>query len=113
MRSSYIAAAASNSGGWIQPVTFQDAHTPPLMTVHGASGVDVVVVDFSQTSAAADQAFKARGGFVVDCNTGGSHCQGDGLAGDIWTFFEAHPFGITAEPWSALPNGFSSECTIY
>lgn len=112
-RSSYIAAAASNSGGWVVPQQFDSAYTPPLMTVHGAPGVDVVGVDFSNTSATADQAFKARGGFAIDCNTGGNHCGGGGLAPDIWQFFEAHPYGVDPEPWAGgLPAGFSSQCTI-
>jgi len=32
------------------PVAFQNNNTPALMTVHGASGTDVVIVDFSSTS---------------------------------------------------------------
>jgi predicted esterase len=113
LRSSYIAAASPNSGGFTIGAAFQNAHTPPLMTVHGAPGSDVVIVDFSQTSATADKAFKARGGFVIDCNTGGGHCGGAGLAGDAWTFFQAHPFGVAPEPWSAgLPAGFSSQCKV-
>jgi predicted esterase len=112
MRSSYVAAAAPNSGGEVIPVAFENMHTPPLMTVHGAMGSDVVVVDFSQTSATADTAFKQRGGFVIDCNTGGGHCGGSGLAGNAWTFFQAHPFGVNPEPWTALPAGFSSMCKI-
>jgi len=111
-RSSYIAAVAPNSGGWTVPVAWENNHTPALMTVHGAPGSDVVVVDFSQTSATADTAYKGRGAFVIDCNTGGGHCGGGGLAPDVWTFFQAHTFGVTPEPWSALPAGFSSQCTI-
>jgi predicted esterase len=111
-RSSYIAAAGTNSGGWVLPVTWQNDHTPALMTVHGAMGTDVVIVDFATTSQTADDAFKARGGFVIDCNTGGGHCGGGGLAGDIWKFFQAHTFGVSPEPWSALPAGFSSFCKI-
>jgi hypothetical protein len=112
-RSSYIAAAAPNSGGWTVPVPWQNMHTPALMTVHGAMGSDVVVVDFSQTSATADMGFKSHGGFVIDCNTGGGHCGGGGLAGDVWKFFSAHPFGASPEPWAmGLPAGFSSQCKI-
>jgi predicted esterase len=114
MRSTYIAAAAPNSGGWVVPVTFQNDYTPPLMTIHGAPGQDVVVVDFSTTSATADQAFSARGGFVINCNHGGGHCGGGSLAPDIWEFFTAHPYGVDPEPWaSGLPAGFSSVCEIY
>ena len=112
-RSQYIAAAAPNSGGLTFPSAFSSMHTPALMTIHGAPGSDVVGVDFSQTSATADMAWKARGGLAIDCNTGGGHCGGGGLAGDAWKFFQAHPFGLDPEPWKAmLPAGFSSQCKL-
>jgi hypothetical protein len=82
------------------------------MTVHGAMGSDVVIVDFSQTSATADMLFKSKGGFVIDCNTGGGHCGGAGLAGAAWTFLQAHTYGLSPEPWTALPSGFSTQCKI-
>jgi poly(3-hydroxybutyrate) depolymerase len=112
-RSSYLAAAAPNSGGSSGFLTWQNMHTPALMTIHGAPGVDVVGIDFSQSSATADMAFKARGGFVINCNHGGGHCGGGGLAGDVWKFFKAHPFGVTPEPWTMLPAGFSTQCKIF
>jgi predicted esterase len=105
LRSSYVAAAAPNSGGWVVPLTFDSAHTPALMTVHGTAGVDVVAIDFASTSATADDGFKQHGGFVIDCDTGGGHCGGTGLAGDAWTFFQAHTFG--ADAWmGTMPPGF-------
>jgi hypothetical protein len=111
LRSNYVAAVETNSGGWVMPVTFENSYTPPLMTVHGAMGSDVAIVDFSQTSQTADFAFKTRGGFVIDCNTGGGHCSGAVLAGDAWQFFQAHPYAIAPEPWAkGLPAGFSSQC---
>jgi hypothetical protein len=113
-RSSYMAAAASNSGGWTVPLQFENSHTPSLMTVHGAPGVDVVGIDFSDSSKTADTAFKAKGAFVINCNHGGGHCGGGGLAPEIWQFFKAHPFGVSPEPWaSGLPAGFSSQCMIF
>jgi predicted esterase len=112
-RSNYVAASAPNSGGWAIPQTWQNMHTPSLMTIHGAPGTDVVIIDFSQSSATADMAFKQRGGFVINCNHGGAHCGGAGLAGDIWKFFKAHPFGVSPEPWTALPAGFSDKCKIF
>jgi predicted esterase len=113
-RSGYVAAVAPNSGGMIsQDLPWQNDHTPALMTVHGAAGSDVVIVDFSQTSTTADTVYKQRGAsIVIDCNTGGGHCGGSGLAGDAWTFLKAHPFGVSPEPWSSLPAGFSSLCKI-
>src|SRR5262249_12408784 len=62
-RSSYLAAAAPNSGGWVLPVGFPTKYTPALMTIHGAPGLDVVIIDFSDSSRTADQGFKAAGGF--------------------------------------------------
>jgi poly(3-hydroxybutyrate) depolymerase len=113
-RSAYMAAGASNSGGSSFPSGFQNAHIPSLMTIHGAAGVDVVGIDFSQASATADMAFKAKGAFLVNCDTGGIHCGGGGLSGEIWQFFKAHPFGVNPEPWKGgLPAGFSSQCKIY
>jgi poly(3-hydroxybutyrate) depolymerase len=115
MRSNYMAAVAPNSGGWTTPaVRWQNDWTPALMTMHGAPGVDVVIIDFSQSSATADKAFKARGGFVINCNHGGIHCGAGGLSGEVWDFFKAHPYGTKPSPWaSALPAGFSSQCKIY
>jgi acetyl esterase/lipase len=116
LRSEYIAAAAPNSGGMTFPQQFESDYTPALMTVHGEPGRDVVVVDFSNTSATADRSFSGRGGFVIDCNHGGGHCGGAGLAGEIWEFFEAHPYGVepAPSPWaSGLPSGFSSACRIF
>jgi predicted esterase len=113
LRSTYVAAAAPNSGGYVLQPPFENEYTPALMTVHGKKGVDVVIVDFSDTSAAADDYFKGHGGFVVNCDTGGNHCGGSILAGDAWKFLEAHPYGASPEPWaSALPAGFSDLCTI-
>jgi hypothetical protein len=84
------------------------------MTVHGAAGKDVVGIDFSTSSATADKAFKGRGGFVVNCDHGGGHCGGSVVAGDVWKFFQAHPFGVDPEPWAtALPAGTSAFCKIY
>jgi predicted esterase len=114
MRSNYMAAVAPNSGGLSVPVQFQNNWTPALMTIHGAAGVDVVGIDFSQSSATADMLYKQRMGFVINCDTGGGHCGGGGLSGDIWEFFKTHPYGTTPSPWKdALPAGFAPQCKIY
>jgi hypothetical protein len=110
-RSSYMAAAAPNSGGFVFPQPFQTDYTPPLMTIHGEN--DMVIVDFRTTSATADMTFADRGGFVINCNHGGGHCGGGALAPQIWEFFKAHPYGVEPEPWNALPSSFPSYCEIY
>ena len=84
------------------------------MTMHGAPGVDVVVVDFSDTSKTADTAFKARGGFVINCNHGGVTAAAAASTRSVWQFFKAHPYGTKPSPWaSALPTGFNSACEIF
>jgi poly(3-hydroxybutyrate) depolymerase len=112
LRSSYIAAVAPNSGGFVVTPPFDSMHTPALMTVHEPPGTNAGILDFAQTCATADKAFKARGGFVIDCNTGAGTCGGGPLAGDVWKFFQAHPFAVTPEPWTGLPLGFSTKCMI-
>lgn len=112
-RSSYVAAVGSNSGGWVSTQPFDSGFTPALMPVHGRSGADVLGVDFAQTSAAAAAAFKTRGGFVVDCDTGGGHCGGESLAGDVWRFFQDHPYGVAPKPHAGgLPAPFSDRCRV-
>jgi poly(3-hydroxybutyrate) depolymerase len=114
-RSEYIAATATDSGGWLGPVVFQSEHTPALMTIHGAPGDDVVVVDFSVTSATADKGYTEHGGFAVNCNHGGGHCGAwkVGMDQDMWDFLKAHPYGANPEPWAAgLPSNIHASCEV-
>jgi dienelactone hydrolase len=113
MRSAYVAAVAPNSGGTVQSPSFENDHTPPLMTVHGAPSNASPIIDPTQEYKAADALFESKRGFVIDCDTGAGFCSGKSLAGDVWEFFQAHPFGVDPEPWaSGLPAGFSSQCKI-
>jgi poly(3-hydroxybutyrate) depolymerase len=118
-RSSYLACGMPNSGGVVFPYTMQDAHVPSLITTHGAAGTDVVIVDFSMTSATEDMDIKSKaassmppGGYVVDCNHGGTHCGAP--ANDIaaqWQFCKDHPFGVSPDPYGGvLPSSFPSYC---
>jgi predicted esterase len=118
LRSSYVAAAAPNSGGltFAGAVSFEDDYTPALMTMHGGSSDNVLGLDFAMSSRTADTAFKNHGGFVINCDHGGRHCGARALAGNIWDFFKAHPYGVepAPSPWtSGLPSGFSSDCAIF
>ncbi|MBN1653340.1 MAG: hypothetical protein JXA30_06140 [Deltaproteobacteria bacterium] len=117
-RSGYLAAAVPSSGGitpFCQPLTLQDPnHVPAIMTMHGARGVDVVIVEFIDTSLGLDQVQVANGGFAIDCDHGGGH---EGPPADLraaaWEFLKAHPFGTKPSPYAAgLPASFPSYCTI-
>lgn len=115
LRSSYMAAVAPNSGGVVSPQPWQDDHAPAVMTMHGAAGSDVVIVDFSNTSRTYDMSAKSHGSFVINCDHGGGHC---GLSNELknayWQFFKDHPFGIEKSPWeTALPAGVPDYCKVF
>ena len=112
-RSSYLAAAMPNSGGVIFPFPMEDpGHVPSLITTHGAAGVDVVVIDFSDTSATMDNDIAGMGGFVVNCDHGGRHCGSPSAVKEAqWQFLKDHPFGVSPDPYAAgLPASFPSSC---
>jgi poly(3-hydroxybutyrate) depolymerase len=117
-RSAYIAAANPNSGGvapWPGSNVLKDpTHAPAALTMHGAMGVDVVVIDFGQSSMDMDNALVAAGGFAVDCDHGGGHVSAPtDLKEAGWTFMKAHPFGTKPSPYaSGLPATFPGYCKI-
>jgi poly(3-hydroxybutyrate) depolymerase len=121
-RSGYIAAVAPLSGGLVQnggvyaaPVDSpQDpSNVPSAIVTHGAEGVDVFILDFSVTSAAYEADIATKGGFSVDCNTGGGHVSGPPVVCPaLWQFFQDHPFKAKDDYSSGLPSSFPSYCGI-
>jgi hypothetical protein len=114
-RSSYLAAAMPNSGGNVVRVAAEDAsHVPPVMATHGAPGRDVVVVDFSETTARQAKDLTSKEGFMVVCNHGGGHCGAPvEVQNAQWKFLKAHPFGVDPLPYAGgLPADFPSSCKI-
>jgi predicted esterase len=114
MRSSYLAAAAPNSGGVVRSQPWQDMHSPAIFTMHGGPS-DMVIVTFSDTSRTLDMAAKTHGSFVVNCNHGGGHCQAPAaLQTAAWQFMKDHPWGFTTSPWqSAIPAGVPDYCMVF
>jgi predicted esterase len=114
-RSSYLAAAMPNSGGTTFRYALEDPkHIPTVIATHGAAGRDVVVIDFSTTTATMARDISAKGGFMVVCDHGGGHCGSPAAVKSAqWDFLMAHPFGVTPEPYAdGLPAGFPSVCKI-
>jgi predicted esterase len=117
-RSSYVAAANPNSGGiapWPGNNAIKDpAHVPAALTMHGAMGVDAVVIEFATASLDLDKAIVAAGGFAVDCDHGGGHVAAPvALKEAGWTFMKAHSFGTKPSPYvGGLPAGFPAYCKI-
>jgi predicted esterase len=115
-RSSYVAAAALNSGGLTQPFELQDPWRPPppVITAHGPQDLDVIIIDFALASLALDRDVVARGGFAVDCPHTDGHCRATPEIKDAqWQFLKDHPWGIETEPYAdGLPKSFPASCTI-
>jgi hypothetical protein len=111
LRSSYIAAAAPNSGGVTRPQMWQDEHAPAIFTMHGGPD-DWVIVAFADTSRALDMNAKSHGSFVVNCDHGGGHCRAPAdLQSAAWEFLKDHPWGTTQSPWTdGIPSGVPSYC---
>jgi hypothetical protein len=113
-RSSYLAAAMPNSGGIIGSPKLQDpAHVPAVITTHGGP-TDFVLISFAQSSAKLTADIAEKGGFVVNCDHGGDHCQSPpDVISAQWQFLKAHPFGVEPEPYAAgLPASFPDTCQI-
>jgi predicted esterase len=121
-RSGYIAAVATLSGGlagqngfYAAPVNSpQDpSNVPSALVTHGAQGSDVVIMDFAVASAAYEANIKSKGGFSIDCNTGGGHVSGPPqICPAMWQFFEDHPYGVKDRYPSGLPSVYPSYCRV-
>jgi predicted esterase len=112
-RSGYIAAAALNSGGLVQKFPLQEpGHVPNVLTAHGASATDIVIINFAEASINYANQLAADGGFAVDCDHGGGHCAAPSeLKRAMWQFLTDHPFGVDPEPYATgLPPSFPSYC---
>jgi hypothetical protein len=120
MRSSYVAAAAPESGGLARPRALQDPmRAPAVMVMHGGSS-DVTVstsgfFDFGTTSKILLDALAPSGAFLVNCNHASGHCNASALARkQAWEFMKAHPFGKKPSPYAGgLPVDFPGTCEIY
>ena len=116
-RSTYLAAAITNSGGAIPGTAafmFQGDRAAPVLTMHGAKGSDMVVIDFSETSLGLCRNVVGHGGFAIDCDHGGGHAAAPPeLRASAFEFLKAHPFGVAPEPYAGgLPATFPSFCKI-
>lgn len=112
-RSSYLAAAMPNSGGALFPSPLENpGNVPAVITTHGAMGVDVVGIDFSDTSIRQAMDIASKGGVAVDCDHGGAHCSPPGsITSAQWEFLKAHPFAVNPKPYAmGLPSDFPTAC---
>jgi hypothetical protein len=119
-RSGYVASVLTYSGGddQIDETALQDpAHPPAALVTHGAMGKDTYggVIDFAVASANWEGQIKAAHGFAIDCDDGGTHTDyvlRTMVAPQALQFFLDHPYGVTPEPYTMLPAGWPTYCTI-
>jgi hypothetical protein len=90
------------------------SHVPAAMTMHGAPGVDKVVIEFTDSSLREDIDIAKKGGFAVDCNHGGGHVAAPAdLKAAGWDFLKKHPFGFGVSPYAnGLPTTYPKYCMI-
>ncbi|HKP61044.1 MAG TPA: hypothetical protein VJV78_30145 [Polyangiales bacterium] len=66
----------------------------------------------SQSSRTLDNQFSKAGGFVMNCDHGGTHCGAPSeLQTAGWKFMQDHPFGVSPEPYAGgIPSGYPRYC---
>ena len=115
-RSNYIAAAAAFSGGLLFPTpsALEDpTNVPAVMAVHGAESMDVVVVNFADASAKWEADVASKGGFTMDCNTGGGHDSGSPqVSPGMLQFLLDHPYKVAPQPYPPMPAVFPTYCVV-
>lgn len=122
MRSSYLAAVVTNSGGHILPsgIGFEDpTHIPAVISAHGTYDNDFVILHFTQWARHLDQQIVGAGGLSTDCTTPNGHCMlfppttidPAPVVAAWWQFLKDHPFGTTTDPYAdGLPSSFPAFC---
>ena len=118
-RSGYIASVIAYSGGedGLDQVAMQDpAHPPAAVVAHGAEGSDVYgTFDFYDASIAWEKDLVAARAFTVDCDDGGAHADytlRTSIAPEAFQLLVDHPYGVSPEPYTALPATWPTYCTI-
>ena len=114
LRSSYLAAVVTNSGGLVSMLPFQTTHVPPAMTIHSTSS-SLPLIDVAQTSKLLGEHFTKAGGFAIGCSVASAFClPGPELQNLAWRFMKDHAFGVDPEPYaSGLPAAFSEYCRAF
>jgi hypothetical protein len=114
-RSQYVASVIVYSGGkpfGVPGAIGAGGVVPSMVGAHGAAGADTLGLDFGTMTPALGKEIANAGGFVIDCDDGGSHITVGrlGLGGKARDFFNAHPWGV--KPWTAVPAGWPSPCKV-
>ena len=93
------------------------SYLPAAIAAHGASGSDVLVLDFAKCSENYCTSVTNDGGLAINCNDGGDHIGSMGsrasTMGPIaWQFFAENRYGTPQTYPTGLPGYFPSYCAI-
>jgi len=115
----YLAAAICYSGGaaTIGGKPADTKYLPSVLLAHGGQGKDTFILDFYDASHRWEDAYKAAGGFAIDCDDGSDHIGGfatrAGLMGHGTEFLNAHTYGQKPDAYAGgLPTGWPSYCSL-
>jgi len=112
-RSGYLASEVVYSGAQIGDPPVQDpTNEYPGMLFYGGPN-DMVIVNFSDATAAYNAWMTMNGHFSFICNHDMGHTVPASGVDSAYQFLQDHPFGVSPEPYaSALPAGFPSYCSL-
>jgi len=112
-RSERFAAIAPLSGGAMEPAYQTPVEPIPVLLFWGGENDTYAGFSFETASQLFSGFLREDGHFVVECNHGEGHTFPSEVFPAMWTFFEAHPKGVSPEPYaSGLPASFPSYCSI-
>jgi dienelactone hydrolase len=112
-RAQHLSAVAPFSGGLFPGFYEAPADPIPTLLTWGGPSDTYGALEFEPLNIELSAALRADGHFVAEC----VHDRGHRLPADprglYWPFFEAHPWGITEEPWAGgLPEGWPEWCRL-
>jgi predicted esterase len=112
-RSGYLASTVAFSGGQIEAgLMEQDPENNYAMMLFFGGPNDMVVLNFRDTQTQFHARLKENGHYALLCDHNSGHTVPAEAAMAGWEFMQAHPFGVTPEPWAnALPASIPSYCT--
>ena len=111
-RSEWLAATAPLSGG-ATTENWQTKDLIPMLVTWGGPYDTYGTYSFQQGSLDLSQQLREDGHFVAHCVHNGGHVLPPMGEDYVWTFFDAHPKGVSPEPWEAgIPEDMPSMCHI-
>jgi predicted esterase len=111
-RSDWLAASAPLSGG-ATIENWEASELIPMLLTWGGPYDLYGTYSFQEGTLQLSDQLQTDGHFVAHCEHSDGHTLPPGGEEYLWTFFEAHPKGVTPEPWSnGLPSSMPDMCSL-